>query len=107
MLYPSQQAVFRKQQHTMEAVTHADMHELHIWKKLNLTFDNTSLKDVVAILNKQFDVEIVPADDALNSYSLNADLSGLNLPEIMEILKKTLNINYQITGNRITISRNQ
>jgi hypothetical protein len=45
----------------------------------------------------------VAANEKLNHYMLNADFSGFNLPDVLEALNKSLNIDYEIKNNTIEL----
>ena len=80
------------------------MKALLIWKKASIAFDNRPLKEVIPVLDKAFDVKISTSDDKLNAYLLNADFNGMNLPQIMEILHKALDVSYTIKGQDVILS---
>jgi ferric-dicitrate binding protein FerR (iron transport regulator) len=101
MLYPKQQVVFNH--NNLKTNKQAPTRELMIWQKMNLSFDNAPLKQVATTLDKDFDVNISITNDTIKSYTLNADFNGLNLPEILEILHKTLNVSYDIAGGNISL----
>jgi len=103
MIYPNQQVTYVKKGQLFTEKPKADMSALLIWKKTSITFDNTPLKDVIPVLNKAYNVNITTANDKLNAYLLNADFNGINLPDIMEILHKALDINYEIKGRQIIL----
>ncbi|MBK0377961.1 FecR family protein [Mucilaginibacter segetis] len=106
MLYPSQKAVYLKDKHVLKPFeTKGADAELKIWKHVNLNFDNKPLKDIVPVLNATFNVQIKVTDEKLNHYLLNADFSGLNLPDVLEALSKALNIDYAIKNNSIELNK--
>jgi len=106
MIYPNQQVVYLSDRNTLKTGNTAAVKGLKIWHKVNLSFDNTGLNEVMTVLNKSFDINITTNDAIIKTYTLNADFNGLNLPEIMEILHKTLNIDYEINGAEISLKRN-
>ncbi len=105
MIYPNQQVTYEKEQNGLKTNEKVSIKELKIWQKINLSFDNTNLKQVITILNRNFQVNISATDEAIKDYTLNADFNGLNLAQIMEILHETLNITYEISGDNITLKR--
>jgi len=106
MIYPDQKVTYTKNDQVFKESPKTDMKELHIWKKINIMFDNKQVKDLLPVLNKAFDVNLNTRDEKVNSYLLNADFNGLNLPEVLELLHKTLNINYVMNGADIVLSSN-
>lgn len=78
---------------------------LDIWKKSTLSFDNAPVANVIQALNRTFKSTIIIADSKVNDYTLKADFTDVNLPTIMELLSKSLNITYKIQGDDIIISQ--
>jgi len=104
MIYPSEQVVYAKKQHLFKEQSKPEMEDLFMWKKPNLSFDNEPVKDVIPVLNNTFNVHIKTTNQKVNAYLLSADFDGLNFPEIMEMIHKALNIDYEINGKTITIT---
>ena len=107
MIYPHQQVSYTKKQHLFKEQPKAEMHDLAIWKKESLSFDNKPIKDVIPVLNAVFDINISTDNPKIDSYLLSADFSGLNFPQIMEIMHKALNVNYEISGKVVIIKKDQ
>jgi len=103
MIYPNQQVCYAKKQHIFKEQLKAQMQGLSTWKKESLSFDNMPVKDVIPVLNKAFNINISTADQKIDNYLLSADFNGLNFPEIMEMIHKALNVNYEISGKAVII----
>jgi transmembrane sensor len=67
-------------------------------------FDDTSLSEVVEILEKAYGVDITLSNDAMLECPITADLSADNLYEKMEIIAAVLNASYEITGSSILLT---
>lgn len=81
----------------------AEDDEMGMWKKTNLTFVNIPMKEVLRKLNSAYDVRITAADGRINDLLLKADLTGMNLPDVLEILALSLDITYEIDQNSIVL----
>ncbi len=103
MLYPHQKAIYLIDQHILKPEIEKTAPELQIWKRVNLSFENKPLREIIPVLNASYHVHIKVASEKLNHYILNADLEGFNLPDVLEALKKSLNVNYEIEENEITL----
>jgi transmembrane sensor len=103
MLYPHQKAVYSSNNHTLKPDSTPNERTLKIWNRVDLTFDNMLLKDIIPVLNTKYNVNILAANEKLNRYMLNADFSGFNLPDVLEALNKSLNIDYEIKDNTIEL----
>jgi transmembrane sensor len=102
MLYPHQKAIYLADKKILKPVS-ADEPTLQIWTRQNLAFENKPLGDIVLVLNSKFHVHIVVSNERLNHFILNADMTGFNLPDVLEALKKSLNVNYEIKDNEIDL----
>ncbi|MBE9599743.1 FecR family protein [Pedobacter sp. MC2016-24] len=103
-LLPNQKAVYAK--------TTQDLHKekdlsLKIWEKDNFTFDDTPIMEVVKTLEKHFLVHIQIQNPEIKKYTLKADFSKQNLPNILELLSKSMDISYEILDQQILINKNE
>jgi transmembrane sensor len=106
MLYPRQQAEYSKKDNAIHADPQTDIEELLIWKKTKLAFDNTRVKEAIPLLSKEFGLNIRTADKNLDNYFVTADFNGLNFAEVMEVLRNTLNISYEMNGKDVLFTKN-
>jgi ferric-dicitrate binding protein FerR (iron transport regulator) len=107
MLLPNQEAVYDKKLDQLQKNIETKDVSINIWKKATLSFNNTPLRVVFAALSKNFNVHISSSDEKINSDYLKADFTNENLPAIMEILKRTLNVSYNIHGNEFVLESNK
>ncbi|SDS46659.1 FecR family protein [Mucilaginibacter mallensis] len=107
MLTPNQEAIYDTKLNTLKKNTEIKDTTINIWKKTNVSFDNTPMADVFKVLNKKFKVHIWSADKKINADYLNADFTDESLPAIMEMLKNTMNVNYAINGSEFVLVSNR
>lgn len=103
MLLPNQEAVYDKPTDNLKKNMEIKDVSIGMWKKTSLSFNNTPIKDVFRVLNKSFNVNISSVDESINTDNLKADFTNENLPTILEILKKTLNVTYRVNGNQFVL----
>jgi transmembrane sensor len=103
MLLPNQEAVYDKQLDHLQKNNEGKDASINMWKKMSLSFNNTPIKEVFAVLNKSFHVHISSSDEKINSDYLKADFTNENLPAIMEILEKTLDVSYSVRGSEFVL----
>ncbi len=101
VLLPDESVLFSEQQ--FRKATHAGDARLAMWKKSDVTFENVPVKAVVKRLNSLYGVQIEVTDTALNDYQLKADFTGMNLPDVLEILERSLGLTYEIDGDLIRL----
>lgn len=103
MLLPNQEAVYDKPTDNLKKNLEIKDVSIGMWRKTSLSFNNTPLREVFRVLNKSFNVNISSAEESINTDNLKADFTNENLPTILEILKKTLNVNYRVNGNQFVL----
>lgn len=106
MLLPNQDATYSAANHTLLKEESIRNNDLKIWKKVNMSFYNTKMSEVIKKLNQQFAVHIIAGDSKINDYLFIADLSEQDLPSTLEILKTSLDLNYEIDNDTITLRSN-
>jgi len=79
------------------------METINLQSDFNLSFENKPLREIIPILDSKYHVHITVKSEKLNHYILNADLAGFNLPDVLEALKKSLNVNYEISDDGIEL----
>ena len=106
-LLPEQKATYeRKKNELVKYEKERDLNPaLGMWKKNTLSFDNVPVNNVIKTLNKEFKTNIILTDPEISHYALNADFTDVNLPAILELLCKSLNIKYEIQEDHIVISK--
>jgi len=102
MLHPHQKAVYFADKNILLAET-INNSTLQIWNRVNLSFESKPLSEIIPVLNSKFHVQIKVANERLNHYILNADMVGFNLPDVLEALKKSLNVDYEINNSTIEL----
>jgi len=107
MLMPDQEATYDKGLNYLKKNIEIKDTTISIWKKTNISFDNTPMSDVFKILSKKFRVHIWSAEKKVNADYLNADFTNESLPDIMEMLKNTMNVNYTVNGNEFVLVSNK
>jgi transmembrane sensor len=108
MLLPNQKVTYLKAKDALKTDMKVKDASMQIWQKARLSFDNVQLNDVMKILNKKFGVNISTADKSLGNFVLNADFTDQNLPAILEMMGKSLELTYEFNDTGIILkSKNQ
>jgi transmembrane sensor len=106
MLQANDQVLLSINSAQLVATKQADVSDLNLYRHLNLSFENNKLSEIVAILNQKFDVHIMIRNEELENALMTADLNGLNLPEVLEVLKTSMKLNYEISKTLIVLKKN-
>ena len=103
ILLPNQKATYQKSTDLLEKDTELKASAMSIWQKETMTFDNQTIKEVIEVLNRQFNVNISVEDEKLLSYVLKADFNDQSLPSILEMLQKSLGVEYELNDRQIKL----
>jgi len=106
ILLPQQTATYSKAADLLKKGIEQKTSGMSIWQKETLTFDNEPIRDVIKVLNTQFKVNISTADEKLLDYFLKADFTDQSLPSILEMLRKSLNVENEINDDGIILYTN-
>lgn len=105
LLLPDEKAVFVEKENVLkkELISENADEPVRIWEKTSVSFDNVPVSEVIKVLNKSYGTRIRVETKELNSYVLKADFSDQNLPDILQMLEKSLNVNYEINNKEIIL----
>lgn len=102
-LKPGEQTVFEKNSQRL-ALKKVNTKWFTSWKDNKLIFMNMSLKDLIVLLERKYGVDIVVKNPDILSYHCDGTFKNETIIEVLEIIKKTLPINYEIVGQQIEIT---
>ena len=77
------------------------------WKDNKLIFVNMNLKELMILLERRYGVEIVVRNTEILDLHFDGTLKNESIKEVMEILHRTLPINYSIVDQKIEITSNK
>ena len=101
LLTPNQRATYLKGNTVVEKKEEAELTEtqLSIWQPVDMKFDNASVGNVLQTLNEKFKVRIHVTNTNILNCMIRADFNEQNLPDILEMLSKSINATYKYEGN--------
>ncbi len=103
MLLPDQKVTYLRESSSLKKDIEKKASDMRIWQKTSMSFDNEPIEEVIKVLNKQFGVHISSRDEKLLNYVLKADFTDQSLPSILEMLKKSLDVEYEINDQEIIL----
>jgi len=103
LLNPADEVTFTKKANQLYANRKIDISKLDRYKHLNMAFENTTLENIAQTLSRNFSVQISIENRQLAGRTMTADLTELNLPEILEVLKSSMPIHYEISDDHILL----
>ena len=106
ILKPSEQAVFNSANFDI-IISEVDVNSEIAWRKGLFSFKDKSLKDIMKVLSRWYDVEVVFVNKDLEGVHFKGVLSkNQNIEEILKLIKNTNFINTYDIDNKTIIIRN-
>lgn len=102
ILVPGQQLLYNRENHTV-STTRVDTRFFTSWKDNKLIFINMSLEELVTLLERKYGVDIEVTDKSILNYHYDGTITNESILDVLEILKVTLPIQYEIEDQRIKI----
>ncbi|HEY3371157.1 MAG TPA: FecR domain-containing protein [Prolixibacteraceae bacterium] len=99
-MHPNQRVVYTQENHNVQA-QEVKVDKYIAWREGNLIFRDDKMEDVVKRLSRWFNVEIVIDDPEINNYEYKATFRNETLTQVLNLLKISAPIDYQITGNQM------
>ncbi|MFB9076134.1 FecR family protein [Flavobacterium procerum] len=102
-LVPNQQSIINLS-HRGIAVSTVDVNKIVSWKKGVFLFENESLKNIMKVLSRWYDIDIVFESKNIEAQTFNGALNKKqSITSILTMIKNTNNINYEIQGKTLII----
>lgn len=106
LLKPGEQLIYSKESRNIRK-NEVNTKWYTSWKDNKLVFVNMSLKELRILMERKYGVEIEIMDQSILNYHYDGTIKNETIIEVMEILKQTLPIQYQIVGQKIVIQKNK
>jgi ferric-dicitrate binding protein FerR (iron transport regulator) len=100
VLRPGQRAVYSEDTRKVEAQEVA-VDKYIAWRDGNLVFRDDKMEDVAKRLSRWYNVEFVINDPEIKNYVYKATFRNENLKQVLNLLKISAPIDYQIIGNKL------
>jgi transmembrane sensor len=101
-LEPNHKAVFLKKEEKI-IVSEVDVVYPTAWTRGDLIFRDESLKEIINVLSRRFNVHIETKGERLDSFAVTADLTGNTLKQNLDLLCLLIEARYTLENNIIII----
>ncbi len=107
ILKPSEQAVLDTKKNSLIISTQVDAYSEVVWKRGLFSFKDKTLKEIMKVLSRWYDVDVVFEDKSLEDVKFKGVISkNQNLADILLLIKKTKYIkNYEIKENTLILKK--
>lgn len=99
ILKPNQQALFEVATQHLTTIENFPQAKKEIFEPVTVSFYDTPIAEVAKQLERQFNIRIQLANQALSGCTLTADFSHQNLSDILEAMCETLDATYTLSGD--------
>ncbi|MGN7823928.1 FecR domain-containing protein [Chitinophaga sp. 22536] len=103
ILTPGQEASLARHGNTIDTRFYKKNNNILAWKTRCLTFDDAPLNEVAAALSDFYNVQVNISNQQLNDKKLLATFPNMPLEEVLDIMRKTLQINITYKDNLVEI----
>ncbi len=103
LLKPGEQFLYNQESNT-QFVRKVNTRWITSWKDNKLIFVNMKLDELFTLLERKYGVDIVVKSKAILNYHYDGTLKNETILEILEIIKKTLPIDYKIIDQKVEIT---
>lgn len=105
ILKPGEQVVFSAESKSMTLKTVVPKYYTS-WRNNQLIFMNMNLQELIVLLERKFGVDIEVKDKSILDYHCDGTFKNETIIEVLQIIQKTLPIDYKIVGQKIEITSN-
>lgn len=103
-LKPNQQSVYNLKKKSLSISENVKVFSEVAWQKGILSFDDKSLNEIMEVLSRWYNVEIIFENEQTKNIHFTAMLDrSKNINEILDVLEKTNEVKFSITKNTIII----
>ncbi|WP_212004283.1 FecR family protein [Chitinophaga sp. HK235] len=103
ILTPGQEASLLRHGNSIDTRLHKEKNNILAWKTRCLTFDDAPLTEVAAALSDFYNVQVIISNQQLADKKLLATFPNMPLEEVLDIMRKTLQINITYKNNLVEI----
>ncbi len=103
-LLPGEQFIYNREERSITTKT-VKASYFTSWKDNKLIFINMNLADLIILLERKYDVEIEVTDKSILNFHYDGTIKNESIIEIMELIKATTPIDYEIVNQIVKISK--
>ncbi|WP_026707119.1 FecR family protein [Flavobacterium frigidarium] len=100
---PGQKVVLNGHNNKLQAYNGVAKNTVSLWRKNILVFDETPLSEVIATLNRNYNVVIKVENKNLNNLKINAYFKALPADQVIDLVCNIINATYKLDAGVYTI----
>ena len=103
ILMPDEEVTYKPQTHSLLKAKISPASDLVIWRKANLSFDNTTLDSITTALSQYYRTDIKAENKVTGKLRLTADFNNKNMADILTLICRSLHTSYTKNDNTIIL----
>ncbi|MGE6355480.1 FecR family protein [Flavobacterium sp. NPDC079362] len=100
---PGQKVVFKSQNNKLQAFTDIPVNSISLWRKNIIVFEDAPLPEVIATINRNYNVAIQIENKNLNNLKISAYFKELPVGQVVALVCNIINANYKIESGTYII----
>ncbi|OMQ08271.1 FecR family protein [[Flexibacter] sp. ATCC 35103] len=100
---PGQKVVFKSQNNKIQAFTDVPVNSISLWRKNIIVFEDAPLPEVIATINRNYNVAIQIENKNLNNLKISAYFKELPVNQVVALVCNIINANYKIESGTYII----
>jgi transmembrane sensor len=100
---PGQKVVFKSHNNKLQAFTDIPVNSISLWRKNIIVFEDAPLPEVIATINRNYNVAIQIDNKNLNNLKISAYFKELPVNQVVALVCNIINANYKIESGTYII----
>lgn len=93
---PGQKVIFKSKNSSLQAFTDIPVNSISLWRKNIIVFDDTPLPEVIATINRNYNVAIAIENKNLNNLKISGYFKELPADQVIGLVCNIINANYKL-----------
>lgn len=93
---PGQKVIFKSKNNKLQAFKDIPMNSISLWRKNIIVFEDTPLTEVVATINRNYNVAIEIKNKNLNTLKINGYFKDLSADQVVALVCNIINASYKL-----------
>lgn len=95
---PGQKVVFKSKNNKLQAFKDVPVNTISLWRKNIIVFEDTPMPEVIATINRNYNVAIEIKNKNLNALKINAYFKELPVDQVVALVCNIVNAEYKVEG---------
>jgi transmembrane sensor len=100
---PGQKVVFKSKSNKLQAYTDIPLNSISLWRKNIIVFEDAPLPEVIATINRKYNVTIEIGNKDLNNLKISAYFKELPVEQVVALVCNIINADYKLESGTYII----